>query len=160
MKREEIIKILRDQVSIRSTKSCVQIADEILELLADEPAGEVDREVLLKLFKDFFTFHNDANEGYSGIDKLFNEWYESKQDKEQEIIKALSGEEIEDVQTFTSTEYPIEDYVVYDKEHSEKLEIRQAIIKAHTFEGKCTISKYRINQLLEGAVWYRDWVRG
>ena len=87
------------------------------------------------------------------------DWY-LIEDKEQEIIKALSGEEIEDVPTFTSTEYPIEDYVVYDKEHSEKLEIRQEIIKAHTFEGKCTISECRINQLLEGAVWYRDWVRG
>lgn len=37
-----------------------------------------NRAELLILFKEFFTHHNQANEGYEGIDKLFNEWYDSK----------------------------------------------------------------------------------
>lgn len=34
------------------------------------------REWLLKQFKGFFTFHNEANKDYSGIDDLFNKWYD------------------------------------------------------------------------------------
>jgi len=42
--RDKIIEIIRDQVSIRSTKSCVQIADEILQALQSGENKELMKE--------------------------------------------------------------------------------------------------------------------
>lgn len=38
-------------------------------------------------------------------------------------------------------------------------EIRQAIINQSSVDGICVISECRINQLLEGAVWYREYLK-
>lgn len=46
---------------------------ELEELLKEKP----ERSEQLILFKNFFTYHNKANEGYKGIDDLFNEWYDN-----------------------------------------------------------------------------------
>jgi len=106
------------------------------ELLADEPAGQGGEKIKIpdnmesesalckyaKKMKEDFTKPSGIAMGW----RACYEWIllnpsESKQDKEQEIIKALSGEEIEDVPTFTSTEYPIEQQP--DKEEMELLDL-------------------------------------
>ncbi len=41
---------------------------------------KIDKHTLLAYFKDFFTFHNPANKDYSGIDDLFESWYNARID--------------------------------------------------------------------------------
>lgn len=37
-----------------------------------------DKHTLLTYFRDFFTFHNENNRGYKGIDDLFEDWYRAR----------------------------------------------------------------------------------
>jgi len=45
-----------------------------MELGQDVP----EKEDLRELFRDFFKFHNDANENTCAVDKYFDEWYDAR----------------------------------------------------------------------------------
>jgi len=53
---------------------------ELINLITNKVLKDIspNREELLEFFQDFFTFHNEANKGFSGIDDLFNKWYDAR----------------------------------------------------------------------------------
>jgi hypothetical protein len=44
-------------------------------VLAVKAESEQQEEWLLKQFRDFFTFHNEVNKDWKGIDEMFYKWY-------------------------------------------------------------------------------------
>jgi len=101
MKRDTIIKVHENYVKTNDVIFARDIHD-IADDLADEPAGEVGGEKYKCSLERWFyscKLYN-INKGCKNCEHYIKS--ESKQDKE-----------------------PIEDYVVYDKEHSEKLEEKE-----------------------------------
>ena len=70
---------------------------------------------------------------------------------QQEIIKALSGEEIEDVKTVTSTDYPVEEEKPTDEE------IESEASERYIYETTDIDDGYRA--FVEGAKWMKDKIK-
>ena len=78
--------------------------------------------------------------------------------KREKIIEVLTKYAKTNLLVITMMDYnSIADELLADEPADS--EIRSAIVKSHTFEGKCNISEYAINQLLEGAVWYQNYFK-
>ena len=77
------IEILKKYSDFRQSEKMTYLHGDYFPAVASEIEAEMyEKDFVLKMFQDFFIYHNEANKGYKGIDDLFNEWWNNRKQTE------------------------------------------------------------------------------